>query len=347
MSLQSIQNCSQEDVNSIETKLDENGLSYIEVSCGGISGGLYKGMEKCILYNGKMIAPRKFEALGGKRACKAWKKSIKHKNKPLSKFLTSGALKEYEPSSSGTPLQGVDSTGQIGLKVDMDKMFADLETKLAKSIERVVRSTMAAFKSSFESEINALAEKVKDLDSRVSHLEWNMSSARNDTSPSECHKELKDMQSQINQITEVMNTQQWILELKEREKRANNLVVVGLNEDEENEDIPTLLSEFLCTKMKLTSVNITQARRLGKKARENNKPRPILMTLGSHLDKTTVTANRSKLSGTRVYINNDLTKEQRQTERKLRETKKKLTQHPDFRGKKFPYFEISFGLTVP
>ena len=146
------------------------------------------------------------------------------------------------------------------------------------------------------------------------------------------------MQSQINQITEVMNTQQRVLELKEREKRANNLVVVGLDEDEENEDTPTLLSEFLCTKMELTSVNITQARRLGKKARENNKPRPILMTLGSHLDKTTVTANRAKLSGTRVYINNDLTKEQRQTERKLRETKKKLTQHPDFRGKKVSIF---------
>ena len=164
----------------------------------------------------------------------------------------------------------------------MDKMFADLETKLAKSTAGVVRSTtklakstagvvrstIAAFKSSFESEINALAEKVKDLDSRVSHLECNMSSVRNDTSHSECHKELKDMQSQINQITEVMNTQRRVLELKERENRANNLVVVGLDKEEENEDTPILLSEFLCTKMELTSVNITQARRLGKKARE-------------------------------------------------------------------------------
>ena len=39
-----------------------------------------------------------------------------------------------------------------------------------------------------------------------------------------------------------------------------------------------------------------------------------------------------------MYVNNDLTKEQRQSKRKLREPKKKLTEHPDFIGKKVSIF---------
>ena len=76
-------------------------------------------------------------------------------------------------------------------------------------------------------------------------------------------------------------------------------MLVGLDEKEGNEDTLTLVGEFLSTKMELTSVNInTQARRLGRIARGANKPRPILMSLGSQMDKASVTANRAKLSGT-------------------------------------------------
>ena len=67
--------------------------SYIEVSCGDLNGVLYleklrkmagaKGMNKCILCDGSMLTPSEFELSGGKKANRAWKKSIKHKNKPL------------------------------------------------------------------------------------------------------------------------------------------------------------------------------------------------------------------------------------------------------------------------
>ena len=45
-----------------------------------------------------------------------------------------------------------------------------------------------------------------------------------------------------------MNAQQQILELKEREKRANNLVIVGLEEKEGKEDTSSLVGEFLAQK---------------------------------------------------------------------------------------------------
>ena len=101
---------SQEDVNPtvIDIKQDKNGLNYIEVSCGELTDALYleklrqlgsKGHEKCILYEETMLIPQEFETMGGKKANKAWKKSIKHKNKPLSKFVSSGVLKEHAGDS--------------------------------------------------------------------------------------------------------------------------------------------------------------------------------------------------------------------------------------------------------
>ena len=69
------------------------------------AGGLYleilsrmpnrKVLEKCILCNNLLYTPQELENLGGKKA-KAWKKSIKHKGKPLQKFFTSRTLQEHK-----------------------------------------------------------------------------------------------------------------------------------------------------------------------------------------------------------------------------------------------------------
>ena len=83
---------SQDDANSIDAKLDRNGQYFIEVTVeksifGKIAqakrGGGGKGFEKYILANGKMLSPQDFKAMGDKKNNKAWKKSIKHKGKPV------------------------------------------------------------------------------------------------------------------------------------------------------------------------------------------------------------------------------------------------------------------------
>jgi len=53
--------------------------------CGGGSGNLIldkfhklegtKGYSKCIEHGGKLVAPQEFEAMGGMKAMKSWKKS--------------------------------------------------------------------------------------------------------------------------------------------------------------------------------------------------------------------------------------------------------------------------------
>lgn len=49
--------------------------------------------------------------------------------------------------------------------------------------------------------------------------------------------------------------------------------------------------------------------------------------------------NRRKLAGTAIFINNDLTKDQRALEKNLREKKKFLSQHPTYKEKKITIYK--------
>ena len=55
--------------------------------------------------------------------------------------------------------------------IDIDGIFDELESKLSKTIEEVVRSTMSSLKSSIENEIKHLTQKVDNLTVRVVQLE--------------------------------------------------------------------------------------------------------------------------------------------------------------------------------
>ena len=50
---------------------------------------------------------------------------------------------------------------------------------------------------------------------------------------------------------------------------------------------------------------------------DNNKHRPILVTFANPAERKQVLSNRSKLAGTKIYINFDLTKEQMNEEKDL------------------------------
>lgn len=82
--------------------------------------------------------------MGGKKANKQWKKSIKHQNKPLSRLLDEGTLQELPnhppsleshlpPSSSQFP-----STNDHSEECTLDV----LEKKIMTTIESTIRTTM-------------------------------------------------------------------------------------------------------------------------------------------------------------------------------------------------------------
>ena len=88
-------------------------------------------------------------------------------------------------------------------------------------------------------------------------------------------------------------------------------MVLGIEESRDinkNEDMLVVIDDFLETKLEITSIKAVQARRIGKRNELTTRARPILTTFQSTEEKTTVSAKRSKLAGTNIFIKNDLTR---------------------------------------
>jgi len=153
------------------------------------------------------------------------------------------------------------------------------------------------------------------------------------TVPARDENEFSTLKSQLQQVTLSLQNQQKLLEMKERENRANNLVITGIQESSsEAENTMDVVTTFLSNKLGLTDITIAKTRRLGKKQAQTT--RPIVLTLDLSTTKRKILAKRVALAGSKIYINPDLTTEQRQAEKRLRDLKKQLLQHPDYRNKK-------------
>ena len=120
------------------------------------------------------------------------------------------------------------------------------------------------------------------------------------------------------------------MEIHEREKRECNIIVVGLEEN--SESCEKIVKRFIEEKLELNleEAQMTQAKRIGRKIAQSTHPRPVLVTFSSIESKHLVMKNRRKLKGSSIY---DLTREQRNLERKLREKKTFLSNHPDYKDK--------------
>ena len=238
---------------------DKDRRNYILVTCGEISGELYtdkfhKGLgrkvfEKCIKYKEKMVSPQEFESLGGKKTSKQWKRSIKHNSKPLTKWLEEGSLKELVPAAALPILRSQataatqsptrqDSTSQGFLQVgaqDEGNSFEIFERKLLSTVESTIRNAIESLKISLEQRIAPLYTQMDLLNKRVRALEEKSVSRQCNNSTQEDH--LSTLQSELNVLSKSVSNHQKILEQNERETRANNIVIIGLKETEdENED---------------------------------------------------------------------------------------------------------------
>ena len=109
------------------------------------------------------------------------------------------------------------------------------------------------------------------------------------------------------------------------------MIIVGLNESEMNTE--TMLMSFFEDKLNISHPPITYTKRLGRKNEESVYPRPLLVAFKTLEDKKFM-KRKKILAGTRIYINNDLTKERMAQERKLREKRRQLKSHPSFKEKK-------------
>lgn len=119
-----------------------------------------------------------------------------------------------------------------------------------------------------------------------------MESRLNLTADSPVPSNLTKLQSEVKLLTETVENHQKLLEQKDRESRANNIIILGLEEDEQEEDTETLskVNNFIETKLGLTPNRIIRAHRLGKRRKTPSKPRPVLVSFQSSRDKASVMA---------------------------------------------------------
>ena len=85
--------------------------------------------------------------------------------------------------------------------------------------------------------------------------------------------------------------------------------------------------------LELPDIKVLRAMRLGKYRAEHRNPRPMRVFLSSARDKGAVMKNKKKLASTKIFINNDLTKEQSEREKKLRTVRKRMSLDPKYNGK--------------
>lgn len=101
-----------------------------------------------------------------------------------------------------------------------------------------------------------------------------------------------------------------ILEWQERQERSKNLMLFNVPEGEDREQVESTLRD-ICN----NPPEIVKTTRIGKP--NVNNARALRVVFNSSNDVSTIVRNRSKLKGKRIYVNYDLTKTQRDTEKSV------------------------------
>ena len=106
----------------------------------------------------------------------------------------------------------------------------------------------------------------------------------------------------------------------ERNEKKNNVIIVGLQEqDFEGFAQRDKIIEDLSNRLKVPKIDYDYAVRVGKKI--PNQDRRLLVRFVRHRDKMSIMAAARQLEGTKIYINHDLTLQQRKYQALLRRKK--------------------------
>ena len=142
--------------------------------------------------------------------------------------------------------------------------------------------------------------------------------------------------NQVAQLTDTVCAQQKLIESNERERKERNIIVWGISEC--SSDPSTLIKDLCKSKLGISDDGICTCKRLGKQKSGSSHPRPILVAFDSVERKQIVMRNRTKLAGTNIFLNYDLTKEQMQKEKELRAIKRMMMKDENFKQKKITIF---------
>lgn len=133
---------------------------------------------------------------------------------------------------------------------------------------------------------------------------------------SNIHSKIQRIETEVNNFQNKQKTNCERITNLEKKLRRNNLIIFGLEEDD-SEDLPNKVLHFfnivLRTKIDLSDIDCVF--RVGR----NNKPRPTLVKFVTLHKKSSVLKQGVLLKNTKIAISNDLTKEERNDQKILRE----------------------------
>ena len=118
----------------------------------------------------------------------------------------------------------------------------------------------------------------------------------------------------VDALHSVVASHQHMMEMNQRSLRRNNIIISGIEETSENENIEEVISSFFLDRLGVPDVQIQKATRLGRKGGSN---RLILVVMVSFGEKLKVLRQKQSLKGTKIYLNDDLTPDQRVKRKQL------------------------------
>ena len=333
---------------------EQDTTQVVPVTCNNKKAELYvskmkttgKSVGKCIWFESRWLSPPEFENVSGMQAARKWRNSIKYNGKPVGDWLAT-----RDPDLSINPFQG-SQEGDNGAKNQtpdnenndppsmltqmahmahmIDKMQASIET-----LSQEVKDQETRHKNTTKE----LRQTIQQQNARIEELEKQVNTGETVDAQPNRQDEMISLHRKVEAMATTVTNQQKVLEISERSSRAQNIIIVGLQEEKENENIGDKVQHLLKDRLDLQDITIANARRLGK-TRQNlqQNPRAILAQLGSRSEKERVMKSRAKLSGSRIFINNDLTPDQQKAEKKLRDSRSKLRKLPEYANKKITIY---------
>ena len=182
-------------------------------------------------------------------------------------------------------------------------MDRDILELLINNNEKSVKAFVQILFDALKSEISDIRKKNTEL---KKSLEFTQSQLE------EANRIMEQHENKLKHLTrkeiDVESVSERVRSLEDYSRR-NNIVVDGLVEDKEenSEKLQVNISKLLSEKLNLIP-EIDVCHRLGKKDEFTAKPRPVIIKFNKHEDKHSCLRSASKLKGTNIYLNEDVSK---------------------------------------
>lgn len=111
----------------------------------------------------------------------------------------------------------------------------------------------------------------------------------------------------------------------ERDLRAKNVVINGIEEQEDETELPEFICQIMTDKLEI-EVKEEDMESIERMGRKGQYPRTIHIKFRNESIRNNILKNRKKLKGTKVYVDEDYTREIREERKILRQVLKKERQ---------------------